>query len=412
MTAESLFRREALANRANRLHGDVAIAVPMSWHVIGFTLLAALAAAFIFFASAGYSRVETVDGTIALDPPVAEIVPSRPGRVAAVSVREGQKVKAGDPLARIRSDEETESGGMASQRVLGALDEQDRRLAAQAQLALAAAGEERSRLAAQMEGARREAASIETQIQAQRRLVQVAAAEYEEAQSVAAKGYISRRDLNQREAGVINRRQQLAQLEQTRIAKLAEAAQAQRAMAGAESSARSQAEAAGSNRAQLAQRQVETEARQGYVVTAPIEGIVTAVTAAAGQPADSHEPLMMVMPTGATPRAELYVPTRAAGFLKVGQEVRIAVDAFPYQSFGTLDARIVEIASVPIPHAGPDGRPVPVYLVTAELARPWVEAFGRRQPLLPGMALTARIVTEKQNLLQWLFEPLFAVGRR
>ena len=55
---------------------------------------------------------------------------------------------------------------------------------------------------------------------------------------------------------------------------------------------------------------------------------------------------------------------------------------------------------------------VPVYLVTAELAEPFVRAFGRRQPLLPGMTLSARIVAERQSLLHWLFEPLFAVGGR
>ena len=121
---------------------------------------------------------------------------------------------------------------------------------------------------------------------------------------------------------------------------------------------------------------------------------------------------MIVVPNDATPRAELYVPTNAAGFLAIGQEVRLAVDAFPYQRYGTVSAKISEISSVAIPRRGADGAAVPVYLVTAELTQPWVVAFGRKQPLLPGMALTARIVTEKQSLFRWLFEPLFAVGAR
>jgi membrane fusion protein len=50
--------------------------------------------------------------------------------------------------------------------------------------------------------------------------------------------------------------------------------------------------------------------------------------------------------------------------------------------------------------------------VTVELEQPSVAAYGRREPLVSGMTLTARIVTEKQSLLQWLFEPLFAVQRR
>ena len=84
----------------------------------------------------------------------------------------------------------------------------------------------------------------------------------------------------------------------------------------------------------------------------------------------------------------------------------------PYQRFGTVTARISEISSAVIPKATAEGVTVPVYLVTANCSQSWVPAFGRRQPLLPGMTLTARIVTKKQTLFEWLFEPLFAVSRR
>jgi membrane fusion protein len=147
-------------------------------------------------------------------------------------------------------------------------------------------------------------------------------------------------------------------------------------------------------------------------LTSPISGTVTAVTARLGQPVNPQQPLMVVMPDGAVPRAELYVSTAAVGFLEVGQEVRLAVDAFPYQRFGTVAARIVQISSVAVPKATAEGGAVPVYLVTAELSEPHVTAFGRKQPLLPGMSLSARIVTEKQSLIEWLFEPLFAVRGR
>jgi membrane fusion protein len=39
-------------------------------------------------------------------------------------------------------------------------------------------------------------------------------------------------------------------------------------------------------------------------------------------------------------------------------------------------------------------------------------AFRRKQSLLAGMTLSARIVTRKQTLLEWLFEPIYAVNRR
>jgi len=408
----SLFRKEALQHRANRLHGDVSLAVPVAWQLIGYLLLAGLVIALIFLATASYSRVETVGGAIVLDRGVASIVPSRPGIVTEILVRDGQRVVQGAPLVRIRSEEDMAGGGTTPQRILEALGEQDQRLSSQAGQVRTAATAERARLAAQIEGLTEEIASLETQIGAQRRLVEVAENEFRVTGSVAARGFISRRDLDSRETALLARRQQLSQLEQARSAKRANVAEAQRMIPQSAAAAEAQAAGVLSSRAELAQRFAQAESSRGYSLAAPVGGVVTAVTGRVGQPAAQGQPLLVVMPQGARPRAELYVPTQAAGFLAIGQEVRLAVDAFPYQRFGTVPARITEISSTAVPRATADGGTIPVYLVTAELGAPFVTAFGRRQPLLPGMILSARIVTERQSLFRWLFQPLFAVGGR
>jgi len=407
-----LFRKEVLEHRADRLHGDVSIAVPISWQVIGYTLLAALATALAFLFTATYSRVETVAGSVVLDKGVATILPSRAGVVAGLPAREGQRVRAGDPLVRVRSEEDMAGGGTAPRRIIDALREQDRRLASQTSLMGNAAAAEQSRLSEQIAGLGQEIASLDTQIVAQRRLVEVAENEFNQVQGVASKGFISRRDVDARESALLARRQQLAQLEQARAAKLSTLAEARRAIPQAGAAAEAQAAGVQSSRAALSQQVAQAEVARGYTLTSPIDGTVTAVTARLGQPASQQQALMMIMPAQATPRAELYVPTSAAGFLAVGQEVRLAVDAFPYQRFGTVRARIAEISSAAIPKATAEGGAVPVYLVTADLAEPSVMAFGRKQPLLPGMTLSARIITERQTLFEWLFEPLFAVRNR
>lgn len=410
--AGRLFRQEVLEHRADRLHGDVSIAIPLSWQAIGFLLLVSLAAALLFLVTARYSRIETVAGAVVLDRGVAPIVASRPGIVTALPAREGHRVRAGDPLVEIRSEEDMASGPTAPRRMREALRQQDERLASQTALMMNAARAEQARLSAEASGLAQEIASLEAQIAEQKRLVDVAAGEYQDVKGVAGKGFISRRDLEAREGALIARRQQLSQLEQARAAKSADLAATRRAIAQAAAAAEAQAAGVQSERAELVQRLAEVETAQGYALTAPVDGTVTAVTARIGQPIGPQQPLMVVMPANGTPRAELYVPTSAAGFLAVGQEVRLAVDAFPYQRFGTVQARIVQISSVAVPRTLPEGGAIPVYLVTAELREPWVMAFGRRQPLLPGMTFTARIVTRRQSLFEWLFEPLFAVGNR
>ena len=61
---------------------------------------------------------------------------------------------------------------------------------------------------------------------------------------------------------------------------------------------------------------------------------MSALQASLGQAVDPAKPLMTLTPRGGALRAELYVPSRAIGFVKTGQRVRLLYDAFPYQKFG------------------------------------------------------------------------------
>lgn len=409
--SKSLFRAEALRHRTERLHGAVVLTTPLAWQAIGFLLLVALLVTVGFFSTASYARVETVPGSVTLDKGVATIIPSRAGIVSTLSVTEGQRVRAGDMLVRIRSEEDMVGGDTAPARILRSLGEQDAHLAAQGGLLLSAAGAEQARLHEQITGLSGELSSLQSQIADQRRLVQVAEADWEGIQGVAANGFISRRDMEAREAVVLSRRQQLAQLQQASTAKMAAIAEAHRATVQSNAAARAQLAGSQSDRAALLQRLAEVDLARGYAITSPVNGVVTALTARPGQPASPQQQLMMVVPANAKPRVELYVPTAAAGFLRPGQDVRVAVDAFPYQQFGTLRARLLEISAATVAKQGPSG-PVSVYLVIAELPEPYIRAYGRKQRLAPGMTLTARIVTESRSLLQWLFQPVIAVGNR
>jgi membrane fusion protein len=414
MNAESgkpLFRLEALRHRADRLHGNVNIATPVAWQLIGYLLLTILVVGGGFLSLATYARVETVVGAIALDKGVASIVPSRPGTISSVSVADGQRVRAGDQLATIRAEESMVAGPSAPKRMRDALGQQDARLADQGRLLLEAASAEQARLRAQIDGDVEAIPRLEDQIADQRELMATADADYRNALEVAKGGFISKRDIADRQANVLSRHQQLAELEQSLSTKRAEIAQARRSILQAAMSAQAQVANAQSGRAALSQQLAQADLAQGYALTSPVDGIVTALTAKPGQPAAADRQLMLVVPTGSKPSVELYVPSAAAGFLARGQEVRLSVDAFPYQTFGTLKARVMDVSQAAVLRQTPAGT-VPVYLVNASLPEPWVKAFGRRQPLLPGMTLSARIVTERRNLIEWLFEPLFAMRRR
>jgi membrane fusion protein len=116
-----------------------------------------------------------------------------------------------------------------------------------------------------------------------------------------------------------------------------------------------------------------------------------------------------IVPENSPLRAELLIPTRAAGFVRVGQEVRLLYDAFPYQNFGAYGGRIAELSSTVVTKtdaAGPVVPQEPAYKAVAVLDRPDVDANGRKMPLQVGMLLQAKIILDRRSLTHWILDPL------
>jgi membrane fusion protein len=390
----------------------VAIAVPVPWQAIGYLLLGALVGGVIFLSLASYARVETATGTITPDAGVAAIVPTRAGVVAELAVKDGQSVAAGTPLATIRAEEDGSTPQAPGALVEAAIARQDASLAMQAAASLAAAEAQGAQLAAQRAGLASELEQLRVQIEAQQRLIASAETDLARAREIAKRGFVSGRDLQVREEALLSRQQGLAQLQQAIAAKSAALTDSERATAQIAAQAQSQLAGLAATRAQVAQQATSAAAARAYVLRAPVAGRVTALTARPGQPAAPGTQLMAIVPEGARLTAQLAVPSSAIGFIKPGQEVRVALDAFPYERFGTVKGRVATVPSSAVNAAGPNGTTIAVYPVTVTLTQPSITAFGRQEPLVPGMSLTARIITEKQSLLEWLFEPLFAVRRR
>ena len=390
----------------------MALAVPLSWQAIGYLLFGSLIAAFAFVYFAGYARVEVVSGVIQPDRGVAMIVPTRSGVISSLAVHEGQSVDAGTELAAIRAEEDSAAGPSANAQIAAALTQQDTSLAKQIDAANAAADAQERQLAAQQSGLAGEIAQLRSQMALQQDLIASAQKDLDRARPFLEKGFVSGKEMQAREETLLSRQQGLAVLKQTLASKEAAMDEAARNAAQVAAQTRAQNANTASLRAQVSQQEASTSGARAYVLRAPIAGRVTALTARVGQPANPQGTLMTIIPIGSTLRAELAVPSAAIGFVKPHQAVHLAIDAFPYQRFGTVNGKVLTVAASAINQQGPNGTVIPVYPVTVALDVANVSAFGRQEPLVSGMTLTARIITEKQSLLQWLFEPLFAVRRR
>lgn len=90
---------------------------------------------------------------------------------------------------------------------------------------------------------------------------------------------------------------------------------------------------------------VEANARLGQQIRSPVASRVSNIVYEQGNFIPPAGPVMAILPDDGPLYAELYVPTRARGFLTTGQPVLLRFHAFPYQKFGAHPARINEISA-------------------------------------------------------------------
>jgi multidrug efflux pump subunit AcrA (membrane-fusion protein) len=98
--------------------------------------------------------------------------------------------------------------------------------------------------------------------------------------------------------------------------------------------------------------------------------------------------------------AEVKVLNKDIGRMEVGLPARLKIDAYPFQQYGAVPAKVAAIAAKA---AGEDAHSY--YQVTLAPATSVIPARGRQIALRDGLTLTAEIVTDRKTLLSMLLEP-------
>lgn len=410
-----LFRREAVQHATRRLEGGVVVATPLSLKTLGLFLAAILFAVAAFASRATYARKATVAGYLIPDQGMIRATSNAAGTLQSVLVREGAIVQAGDHIAVLGLSAETAAGNVGTI-VSQGLEAESRAARVRAVSRLAQLEVERDQSGERLSKAESELQQVGTQISLQVQRVDLARVELERGTEVARKGYLSKREVNARHVTVLGAEQELATLNRQKASIEREIADIRARLASIPleiDSARSEAETA---EASISQRRAESEARRLQIITAPLGGRVAALPVTTGQSISAGATVAVVIPSGGRIEAELLAPSRAIGFVQPGQEVALSLQAFPYQRFGTVAGTVRMVSSTVI---GPNevqlqGLKVqePVFRIRVALSRESIDAYAQTIPFQPGMLVSAEIVFDRRSLLEWLFDPIYAVGRR
>lgn len=411
--SSDLFREEALEyqSASNSRFGKPTGVMPPAWSRITLLLACFIGALLVFLFTVDFARKETVRGKLRVDGAEAKVYALEAGRITKVMVTDGQNVIAGDPIAEITTERLMSDGIALSETMLAELalerESLERRRAAVDEAARLNMTQADQRLS----DARRREEEIKAQLNVAERRVSIAEQRASDAEEFLLEGLIAEPQLNDRLEALAALQQNQLQLE----AQLSEAisAQSRARLEKQQASAARKRDLADIDQrlGQISAQMKRTSAETAHIVTAPIDGVIASLTARSGEQATGGVPLAVILPKNSTLIAEVYLPSRAIGFVEPGQEVKLQYDAFPYQKFGVAYGTISNVAStaqLPQEIGVQSQTGEPLYRVAIEIEAQSIEAFSRRITLQAGMELSADIVLENRRLLEWLIEPILS----
>jgi len=162
---------------------------------------------------------------------------------------------------------------------------------------------------------------------------------------------------------------------------------------------------------EIEQEMIKISQQQYLNLTASSDGTVTQITGKLGGEADTAIPLATILPDGANLEADMYVPSISVGFVKKGNEVLLAYQAYPYQKFGLQHAVVFEIDKTAVNPKELPFSPTsqdPMYLVKARLDKPVITIYGKDEQLQSGEKFDAYLILEHRKIWEWAIDPLIA----
>lgn len=348
--------------------------------------------------------------------------------IGAIFVRAGEPVKKGQILGRLESAQ--------SQAQRGQLDAESERLTAraarlqgegtgagsdcgegsicadEAQLAAArraTASSRQSALGAAVEQRRRDLSEGQATVTGLEGSLRLAQQQVDTLAPMVAKKVIPQTDLLAAQREVVDIQGRLAAARQGVARAQASIREAQAQASEAQNDFRQQALA---ERSEVNTKLAVNEAIKGSnaELRAPVTGFVNDVrVSTVGGFVNAGDMIMQIVPQGDKLLVETRVTPKDIAFLKVGDPTVVKVTAYDFSIYGGLKGKVTNISADSIYD---ETERQAYYIVTVETDRAFIEANGRKLPIMPGMVCDVEIITGSKSILSYLFKPVLkALGQ-
>ncbi len=156
--------------------------------------------------------------------------------------------------------------------------------------------------------------------------------------------------------------------------------------------------------ASLAQEVVKTGQKtvQQRLVS-PIDGVVQQLAVhTVGGVATAAQQLMLIVPKEHQLEVEAWLENKDVGFVREGQPVQVKVETFPFTIYGTVGGKVLTVSD----DAVQQEKVGLVYATRVSMDRSTLEGGDKPVALSPGMNVTVDIQTGQRRLIEFLLSPL------
>ena len=138
-------------------------------------------------------------------------------------------------------------------------------------------------------------------------------------------------------------------------------------------------------------------------ILSPIEGSVYNISSfGVGSVVSREENLIAIVPKDSKLIIEADVKNRDIGFVNVGQEVEIKMEAFDYQKYGTIKGKVTYVS----PNSIISEKGELTYKIKVELEQNYLIVDGVEKNILPGMTSQIDIKIGKRKVIDFFISPI------
>ena len=379
-------------------------------------------------------KVVVAQGRLVNPLPNVVVQPLETSIIQSVDVRVGQVVKKGDQLASLdatfaEADEsqlrsrleslETQVSGL-EQELSGSTQEVDPAASKDGKLQAELLSERRANYRAQLARLGEVAAKLRASLQTSRRdqqLLEARLRSFREVEAMQEKMVAQKFGASiqlieaQQRSKEVERELELARNREVEIRRDLSAADAERVAFDKNWRQKSMEELLSVSRERDAVREQLQKADKRHklvVLTAPIDSVVLEIAKLSpGSIVKEAETFFTLVPLNVVMEAEVRIDSADIGYIKLGDPVRIKVDAFPFQKHGMLDGTVRTISQDAFRREAGDRLASDAYYMSRiTLASPELRNMGESGRLLPGMTLSAEVVVGQRSLMSYLAWPL------